>query len=116
MTYKKQKKNYYQKGQALLVTMLILMASFLIGMVLGGLVLYELKSMIFTGESVKALYAAESGLEYELYRQNKGETIAEPIMINGTSFTLSSHTEGGYTVITSVGKSINTYRALEVLF
>ncbi|HPD55448.1 MAG TPA: hypothetical protein PLR11_01375 [Candidatus Paceibacterota bacterium] len=113
----KQLKN--QKGQAMLITMLILMSSFLVSMALGGLVLYELKSMIFTGESVKALYAAESGLEWKLYQANHPdeETGRGPIMNNGTSFIVSvSSTTEGYLVIYSVGRSINTYRALEVMY
>ncbi|MDD3614108.1 MAG: hypothetical protein PHF40_00070 [Candidatus Pacebacteria bacterium] len=121
MKINKEKQLKNQQGQAMLITMLILMSSFLISMALGSLVLYELKSMIFTGESVKALYAAESGLEWQLYQVNhstgEGEESARPIMTNGTSFTVTliSNNEG-YITIRSVGKSINTYRALEVIY
>ncbi len=104
-----------QKGQTLLITMLILMSAFLVGLDLAGLILHELKTNFFVGESVKALYASESGLEYELYKLNKGE-ISKPAMNNDTNFTIQYKTRGGYETIKSIGESNGTYRSLEVLY
>ncbi len=111
----KKQKTKNNKGQAILITILILSATFLIAMLLGGLVLYELRSMIFTGESIKALYAAESGLEWGLYAKIKDSTTPRPSMSNDTSFNVSIIEDGSIT-ITSVGKSGNNYRALEASF
>jgi len=104
-----------QKGQTLLITMLILMSAFLVGLDLAGLILHELKTNFFVGESVKALYASESGLEYELYRLNKGN-IPEPMMNNGTNFTIQYKTREGYKNKKSIGESNGTYRSLEILY
>lgn len=105
------------KGQAMLITLLILSASFLIAMALGSLVLYELRSMIFTGESIKALYAAESGLEWKLFEIIKSTAIERPIMSNNSSFDVSvSNPPAGGTLIKSIGQSGNNFRALEASF
>jgi hypothetical protein len=104
-----------QKGQTLLITMLILMSAFLVGLDLAGLILHELKTNFFVGESVKALYASESGLEYELYRLNKGNVL-EPIMNNETTFTIQYKTRGEYDTIKSIGESNGIYRSLEVSY
>jgi len=103
--------NKKQGGQVLLITVLILFSTFALAIALGGMVLFELRSMISTGESVKALYAAESGIEWEIYRTNRGN-IAAPAMTNGTEYQTSSG--AGY--LRSVGKSGKVNRALEITF
>jgi len=100
-----------QQGQVLLVTVLILMSTFALAITIGGMVLFELRSMNSSGESIKALYAAESGIEWELYQTNYG-AIEEPTMTNGTSFKTTS----GPGYIRSVGTSVKVNRALEVTF
>lgn len=100
----------------MLITILILSAAFLIAMALGSLVLYELRSMVFTGESIKALYAAESGLEWKLFEKIKNEIIESPTMINGSSYDVSVSTLPTGTQIKSIGQSGNNYRALEASF
>jgi hypothetical protein len=104
-------------GQTMLITLLILSAAFLIAMALGGLVLYELKSSIYTGESIKAYYAAESAVEWELFQHIKSGENDFPIMNNDTSiesYSAVTTTEG--LTITAVGKSGVTYRALQVTY
>ncbi len=110
---KTNKKN--SKGQTMLITMLILMSAFLVGMDLAGLILHELKTNFFVGESVKALYASESGIEYKLYELNKGKT-TQPTLNNGTSFIIQNRTREGFQTIKSIGESNGTYRSLEVLY
>ncbi len=104
-----------QKGQTLLITMLILMSAFLVGLDLAGLILHELKTNFFVGESVKALYASESGLEYELYKLNKGN-ISAPMMNNTTTFTIQYKRREEHDTIKSIGESNGIYRSLEVLY
>jgi len=105
----KNKKN--QKGQVLLITVLILMSTFALAISMGGMVLYELRAMVNTNESVKALYAAESGIEWQLFRANKGNTDL-PVMTNGTTY----ENDSGPGYIRSSGNSGRVNRAMEVSF
>lgn len=98
-----------QRGQVLLVTVLVLFSTFALATTLGGLVLYELRSSISIGESTKALYAAESGIEWKLFETNKWD-ISAPEMTNDTKY--STSVETGY--IRATGTSNNTNRGLEV--
>lgn len=100
-----------QNGQVLLITVLIMMSTFALAIAIGGMVLYELRSMINTNESVKAIYAAESGIEWQLFTTNKGNTDL-PTMTNGTKYENSSG--DGY--IRSSGTSGRVNRAMEVSF
>lgn len=104
-------KNKNQKGQVLLISVLILFSTFALGVTIGGLVLFELKSSISTGESVKALYAAESGAECAIYKANKGISCS-PSMTNGTEYKTST----GLNYIRSTGTSGKINRALEITF
>lgn len=81
--YKRIRAN--ETGQVLLITVLIMMSTFALAIAIGGMVLYELRSMVNTNESVRAIYAAESGIEWLLYKANKGEVPA-PEMHNNTSY------------------------------
>jgi len=104
-------------GQTMLITLLILSTAFLVAMALGGLVLYELKSSIYTGESTKAFYAAESAVEWELFENIKKTNNDFPEMTNNTiieSYKVETTTEG--LIITVVGKSGNVSRALQVTY
>lgn len=99
-----------QSGQVLLVTVLVLFSTFALATTLGGLVLYELRSSISIGESVKALYAAESGIEWKLFETNKW-SISAPEMSNETQYSTSQG--NGY--IRANGTSNNASRGLEVV-
>lgn len=102
-----------QKGQVLLVTVLILTSIFALATTIGGMVLFELKSMNSTGESVRALYAAEAGIECRLYMANKaGSCDASGTLDNGTEYTSTDYT----TYIRSIGTSNKINRALEITF
>lgn len=100
-----------QNGQVLLITVLVLMSTFALAIALGGMVLFELRAMVNTNESVKALYAAESGVEWQLFRANKGNTDL-PIMTNGTTY----ENDSGPGYIRSSGNSGRVNRAMEVSF
>lgn len=82
--YKKIKNR--ETGQVLLITVLIMMSTFALAIAIGGMVLYELRSMVNTNESVKAIYAAESGIEWQLYKTNKDSYATAPKMENGTDY------------------------------
>ncbi|MDD4860395.1 MAG: hypothetical protein PHR56_09405 [Dehalococcoidales bacterium] len=100
-----------QNGQVLLITVLVLMSTFALSIALGGMVLYELRAMVNTNESVKALYAAESGIEWQLFKANKGNTDM-PVMTNNTTY----ENDSGAGYIRSSGNSGRVNRAIEVSF
>ena len=107
------KKIENQKGQVLLATILILMSTFALAITIGGMVLFELKSMNATGESVKALYAAEAGIECRLYMTNKaGSCDISGTLENGTKYVSTDY----ITYIRSIGTSNKVNRALEITF
>jgi len=60
------------RGQIMLLTVLILGGVFAIGLTVSTLLLSEVRLARQTLDSVKAVYAAESGLEWELFRYFKG--------------------------------------------
>ncbi len=101
-----------QKGQVLLITVLVLMSTFALAIVIGGLVLYDLRAMVSAGESVKAIYAAESCIEWELYKLNKGN-ISAPVMSNQVEYGEAVIREGS---ITCSGNSGRVNRAFQINF
>lgn len=101
-----------QKGQVLLITVLVLMSTFALSISIGGLVLYDLRAMISAGESAKAIYAAESCIEASLYDLNKAP-ILMPEMTNGTEY---KKTVLGSSGIRCIGTSGRVNRAFEIQF
>jgi len=99
-------------GQAMLLTVLILCGSILGASTIAGyLMLLKIRNSSDITNSTKAIFAAETGIEWELYKQFKdGSNYPEPSLSNNTDFTSSN--DG--TVIKSIGQSLNSYRAFEV--
>jgi hypothetical protein len=101
-----------QKGQVLLITVLVLMSTFALAVVIGGLVLYDLRAMISAGESTKAIYGAESCIEWELYKLNKGN-VSSPEMSNDVEYREAIVREGS---ISCSGNSGRVSRAFQINF
>lgn len=101
-----------QKGQVMLITVLVLMSTFALAITIGGLVLYDLRAMISVGESAKAIYAAESCVEASLYKINKNGSITLPEMDNGTSYEKTDLASG----LRCVGTSGRVNRAFEIRY
>ncbi|HPT40115.1 MAG TPA: pilus assembly PilX N-terminal domain-containing protein [Candidatus Paceibacterota bacterium] len=101
-----------QNGQVLLITVLIMMSTFTLAIAIGGMVLYELRSMVNTNQSTKAIYAAESGIEWRLFTTNKGNALT-PEMGNGTSYDCSSDC---INCIRCTGTAGRVNRAMEVSY
>jgi hypothetical protein len=102
-----------EAGQVLLITVLIMMSTFALAIAIGGMVLYELRSMVNTNESVKAIYAAESGIEWGLYKTNKDPYALKPEMKNGTEFECPDTCTN---CIHCSGKAGRVNRAIEISF
>ncbi|TRZ65014.1 MAG: hypothetical protein D4Q79_00265, partial [Spirochaetia bacterium] len=61
------------RGQAMLLTVLVLGASILgVSTIAGYLTLLKIRAASDTANSTKAIFAADTGIEWELYKQFKG--------------------------------------------
>lgn len=108
-----------QMGQVLLITLLIMAGVFAIGMSVSLIFLNEVRLSRQSLESVKAIYAAESGLECELYQYFKSSTSTCDvinIMTNNTSFISTTTPATGPipTSTQSIGISKGVRRGLQV--
>lgn len=116
---RKEKSIKINYGQAIFLVLVILASVISIGLVFGLINIQRLHSIKKAEESVKALYASESGIECDLYKEIVDHSVdcdSSQHMTNRTSYELEVSTEGTTTIIRSVGKSSNVYRALEVRY
>jgi len=111
-----------KKGQVMLITVMTLSGTILGATTIAGLLmLYQIRQSTDIINSSKAIYAADAGIEYELYRFFKDDTYeTEGILDNGATFETSvTETLGddGVTIesviIKSTGKSNKIARAFE---
>lgn len=80
-------KNNKQSGIALLTAILFAGVLLAIAFTLSGIFLSKLRISAQSKNSVTAVYAAESALEWCLYEQNYGPGEPVPIMGNNSDFT-----------------------------
>lgn len=102
------------KGQVMLLTVLMLGGAILGASTIAGyLMVLKIRASSDITNSTKAIYAADSGIEQELYKvKNPSYVINTSLMTNNSSFT--SFNSGGK--ITSIGKSSGAYRAFEMTY
>lgn len=78
----------------------------------GLLMLYQLRQTTDVTNSTKAIFAADTGIEYELYRMFKeNPNYLKPAMTNGAGFDTTVY---GTSTIKSIGNSKNSSRAFEI--
>lgn len=93
-------------------------------LVVGGLLLgasaiagltmvYQLRQSSDVVNSTKSVFAADSGIEWELYRMFQDSNYPKPTMTNQADF---STTVSGTSTIKSVGSSHRSSRAFELNF
>lgn len=98
-----------KKGQIMLLTVLLLGASmFLASTIAGYLLLLRIRQSSDTANSAKAIYAAESGIEWDLYRRFKNSARPAPVFENGASLNV---VRDGSSTTKSIGSSNNIFRA-----
>jgi len=98
------------KGQVMLLTVLILGGSILAASTITGyLMLLKVRESSDITNSAKAIFAADSGIEWELYKQFKNPDYPRPSLSNNTTFISSNDTQK----IKSIGESNNIFRAFE---
>lgn len=102
------------KGQIFLMSILILSVVLTAGMVLMAIFIRDLKQSTETSTSVKAFYAADSAMEWQLYNSFNPD-LSQPTMTNDTSFGWKNYYETTGTIQT-IGIAGNTRRGIEINF
>ena len=111
-------------GQVMLVTVMALSGMILGATTIAGLLMiYQLRQSTDLVNSTKAIYAADAGIEYELYRIYQDSNYVAPILSNGASFETQKQSEsiieGGQNIETitvkSIGKSGKVARAFQMI-
>lgn len=86
---KKFKPNVSQSGVALLLTVVILSVVTLVAVFIVNVISNELKLAGDINDSKKAIYAADSGVEWQLYQIRQGASVASPVMSNGATVSVT---------------------------
>lgn len=108
--------NNNQKGIALLLTMIIISIVLLIATLISNIVITQLKLAGDINDSTVAIYAADSGVEWQLYQIRYGASIPTPVMSNGaTVFVTITGASPNFT-IKSLGSYHTVKRQFEVSF
>ncbi|MDP3052353.1 MAG: hypothetical protein Q8N22_00100, partial [bacterium] len=100
-------------GQVMLLTVLILGSAILSASTIAGyLMTLKIRASSDIANSAKAIFAADAGVEWELYKLFKDSNYPKPSLSNNANFTSSN--DGA--VIKSIGRSGNSFRAFEIEF
>jgi len=116
-----KRKTQKNKGSSLLLALLVLSTVLVIAFGMSRLMLGEIKLSKNIPQSLKAYYAAETGIEKFLYDARKGGgavTIAKCSILldNNASYGVEIDTDKGITTIKSWGCYKDIRRAIEVSY
>lgn len=103
-----------QSGIALLLTLVILSVMVLIAVFIVNIVVTQLRLTLDIDYSQSAIYAADSGIEWQLYqiRQDASASSSPPIMSNGaTVVTIVTGVSPNFTI-----KSLGSYQSIKRQF
>lgn len=112
----KFKQNTAQNGIALLLTVIILSIVMLIAGLITTIVTTQLRLSIDINNSMAAIYAADSGVEWQLYQIRKGISVAMPTMTNGAILTVAVTGSSPNFTIKSLGSYRTVKRQFEINF
>jgi len=105
-------KNKREKGIALLLTMMILSAGTLIATLIVSIVVVQFKLSSDVNDSTIAIYAADSGVEWQLYQIRNGSVVPAPAMSNGATIsTVVTGNSPNFTI-----KSLGAYKEIKRQF
>ena len=109
-----QSLGHNRSGQAMLLTVLTLGGTILGATTIAGLLMvYQLRQTTDLTNSGKALFAADAGIEFGLYRFFKDPNYPKPLVLsNGASFV---EVTTGSSSIKSIGSAANSRRAFFLL-
>ena len=116
------------RGQVMLMTVLIMSGTILGATTIAGLLtLYQIRQSANISDSTKAIYAADAGIEYELFRIFKTDKYEQCVLrtclpdysfsnslSNGASFTATVPADVSY--IESAGNAGKSFRAFRTDF
>lgn len=115
----KRDKNFQQKGFSLLLIILILNIVLASSLAISFVIGQEIKFARDVGDSTLAFFAADSGMERELYIRNysMGDPVNRSgVLTNGSIYDVTVTTGPLNTIIRSIGSYKNTKRGLEVSY
>jgi len=113
MKNKKSKKN---KGQVMILAIIMVSGAILTtSSILGLLMVYQLRGANDAVSSVKAIFAADTGIEWESYKLFVNN-ISKPTLEPGTTFTTTIRETTSTYIIDSTGVSGRSFRALQTVF
>lgn len=92
-----------KRGVSILIAILVISVVLATGLAVANIFILELRTSGLASESVQALYAAESAVEWRLYEVRYATTSPQPVMTNSTTFNLVSGSS------TSTIKAIGIY-------
>lgn len=103
-------------GQIFLMSILVLSGVMASALFLMSIFIKDFRQSIETSESVKAFYAADAGMEWQIYNSlNPDSPEEEPVMENSTSFKYQNNFDTTRKIKTT-GFSRRVSRGLEVNF
>lgn len=111
-----KKNNKREKGIALLLTMLILSATMLTAILIVTIVIIQFKISSNINNSNIAIYAADSGIEWQLYQIRQAVLVPAPTMSNGATISTTVTGSSPNFTIKSLGAYKEVKRQLEVNF
>jgi len=114
--FQKNIQNTGQNGIALLLTVIILSIVTLIAVFIADIVIVQLKLAQDINNSQAAIYAADSGVEWQLYQIKKGVSAASPVMLNGATVVTTVTGVAPSFTIKSLGSYQSVKRQFEVNF
>ncbi|MBI3638519.1 hypothetical protein HY227_02140 [Candidatus Wolfebacteria bacterium] len=108
------------KGQVMIITVAVLGSSLLIASTIAGyLMILQIRHSTDVVNSAKAIFAADSGVEWDLYLRYKESNLdpdtpktPQPQMTNGSTFSVESTA----TSTKSIGESSGIHRAFGLTF
>ncbi|OHB16999.1 MAG: hypothetical protein A2913_01345 [Parcubacteria group bacterium RIFCSPLOWO2_01_FULL_40_65] len=101
-----------EQGSVLVYTILTIGVVLSIVFTLTSIFASKLKITSNYSDSITALYAAESGIEWQIYNQLKNPDANQPVLTNGATFTLI--TPSGTLPIKVIGKFRGISRSEEI--
>jgi hypothetical protein len=101
-----------QKGQIMIISVMLITSTVLSVTVMASfLMLYHLRQSVDIESSAKAIFAADAGVEWELYRELKDANYPKPVFKNGAKLETVHIDADRFRSIGSIGRSA---RAFEV--
>lgn len=109
-------KNNKESGIVLLLTVIILSIVILVAILIANIVIVQLRLSKDANDSQAAVYAADSGIEWQLYRIKKGILVSSPVMSNGAVVETTVTGIAPSFTIKSLGSYQSVKRQFEVSF